>query len=62
MIGVLAEIGRGGLTPADAARFLAESSDAPARLTAPPSGLFLDRVFYRNDPRDVALRAATPLT
>jgi len=62
MIGVLAEIGRGGLTPADAARFLAESSDAPARLTAPPSGLFLDRVFYRNDERDVALRAATPLT
>ena len=62
MVGVLVEIGRGGLKPADAARFLAESSDAPARLTAPPSGLFLDRVFYRNDARDVALRAATPLT
>jgi tRNA pseudouridine38-40 synthase len=62
MVGVLVEIGRGGLTPNDAARFLAESSDAPARLTAPPSGLFLDRVFYRNDPREVPLRAATPLT
>ena len=61
MVGVLVEIGRGGLVPGDAARFLAESSDAPARLTAPPSGLFLDRVFYRNDARDVPLRAATPL-
>jgi tRNA pseudouridine38-40 synthase len=61
MVGVLVEIGRGGLTPGDAARFLAESSDAPARLTAPPSGLFLDRVFYRNDARDLGLRAATPL-
>jgi tRNA pseudouridine38-40 synthase len=62
MVGVLVEIGRGGLTPEDAARFLIESSDAPARLTAPPSGLFLDRVYYRNDARDAPLRAATPLT
>jgi tRNA pseudouridine38-40 synthase len=61
IVGVLVEIGRGGLTPADAARFLNESSEAPARLTAPPSGLFLDRVFYKSDPRDVPLRAATPL-
>ena len=61
LVGVLVEIGRGGLTAADAARFLAESSDAPARLTAPASGLFLDRVFYRDDARDVPLRAATPL-
>jgi tRNA pseudouridine38-40 synthase len=61
IVGVLVEIGRGGLTPADAARFLSESSEAPARLTAPPSGLFLDRVFYKSDPRDVPLRAATPL-
>jgi tRNA pseudouridine38-40 synthase len=62
MVGVLVEIGRGGLTPQDAARFLAESSEAPARLTAPPSGLFLDRVFYRNEARHVPLRAATPLS
>jgi len=54
-------VGDKGLTAADAARFLAESSDAPARLTAPASGLFLDRVFYRDDARDVPLRPATPL-
>ena len=61
MVGVLVEIGRGGLEPADAAKFLTESSSAPARLTAPPSGLFLDRVYYTGDPRSTSLRAATPL-
>jgi hypothetical protein len=33
----------------------------PARLTAPPSGLFLDRVYFAGDPRNAALRPATPL-
>jgi tRNA pseudouridine38-40 synthase len=50
MVGVLVEIGRGNLAPADAASFLAESSEAPARLTAPASGLFLARVAYKGDP------------
>ena len=62
IVGVLVEIGRGGLQPADAAAFLAESSTAPARLTAPPSGLFLERVYYAKDTRAGALRAITPLT
>jgi len=61
VVGVLVEIGRGVLEPADAAAFLEESSTAPARLTAPPSGLFLDRVYYTGDARDTTLRAATPL-
>ena len=61
MVGVLVEIGRGGLKPDAAARFLVDASAAPARLTAPPSGLFLDRVYYENDVRDGLLRAATPL-
>ena len=48
MVGVLVEIGRGGLEPDAAARFLADASTAPARLTAPPSGLFLgSRVLQR---------------
>jgi tRNA pseudouridine38-40 synthase len=47
MVGVLVEIGKGAM-PAGAIRtMLAEGSTAPARLTAPPSGLFLERVFYR---------------
>jgi tRNA pseudouridine38-40 synthase len=49
MVGVIAEIGRGGLRPADASRFLRESSQVPAQLTAPPSGLFLERVLYEGD-------------
>ena len=61
IVGVLVEIGRGALEPAAAAAFLTESSEAPARLTAPPSGLFLDRVYYGREPRDTAVRPVTPV-
>ncbi|HEY7516349.1 MAG TPA: tRNA pseudouridine(38-40) synthase TruA [Vicinamibacteria bacterium] len=57
VVGVVAEVGRGDLAPDEAARFLREPSDVPARLTAPPSGLFLERVFYEGDRRDHPLRA-----
>jgi tRNA pseudouridine38-40 synthase len=50
VIGVLVEVGRGTLRIEDVARLLDEQSDVPAALTAPPSGLFLERVFYRGDP------------
>jgi tRNA pseudouridine38-40 synthase len=49
MVGVLAEVGRGGLQPRDAERFLREPSARPAELTAPPSGLFLERVLYEGE-------------
>jgi tRNA pseudouridine38-40 synthase len=52
MVGVLAEVGRGALSVGDVSRFLREDSAAPARVTAPPSGLFLERVFYDGDRRD----------
>ena len=57
VVGVLAEVGRGGLSADAAARFLQEASEVPARLTAPPSGLFLERVFYEGGPREHPLRA-----
>ncbi len=57
LVGVLVEVGRGGLSLADVARFLETGSDAPARLTAPPSGLFLERVLYEGDSRELPLRA-----
>ena len=50
IVGVLVEIGRGGLEPGAAAEFLTGGSTMPARLTAPPSGLFLERVLYEGDP------------
>jgi tRNA pseudouridine38-40 synthase len=61
IVGVLVEIGRGGLEATAAATFMSESSAAPARLTAPPSGLFLERVYYRNDRRDAVSLPVTPL-
>ena len=46
IVGVLVEVGRGGLAPADVAALLTRVSDVPARLTAPASGLFLEEVLY----------------
>jgi tRNA pseudouridine38-40 synthase len=62
IVGVLVEIGRGGLDPNAVAQYLTETSAAPAKLTAPASGLFLERVSYKNDRRDSIVRAATPLS
>ena len=58
LVGVIVEVGRGGLTPQDAAALLAARSDVAARLTAPASGLFLERVYYEGDPRDAPVRPA----
>jgi tRNA pseudouridine38-40 synthase len=49
MVGVMVEVGRGGLGVSDAEAFLRSPSDVPAGLTAPPSGLFLERVLYEGD-------------
>ena len=61
MIGVLVEIGRGGLAVAQVDEFLRQPSAAPAKLTAPSSGLFLEHVFYEGDGRDVPLIPAVPV-
>jgi len=58
IVGVLVEVGRGGMTTAEAAALLTERSSAPARLTAPASGLFLERVYYPGDRRDLPVQAA----
>jgi tRNA pseudouridine38-40 synthase len=49
MTGVLVEVGRGKLTPAEVASFFRLKTDVPAKLTAPPSGLFLEKVYYKNE-------------
>jgi tRNA pseudouridine38-40 synthase len=54
IVGVLVAVGRGDLSPDDVRRLLGGESDLPARLTAPASGLFLERVFYEGDPSDSA--------
>ena len=61
MVGVLVEVGRGALLPSAVELFLQRHSEAPARLTAPASGLFLERVFYDGEDREHPLRAGVPV-
>jgi tRNA pseudouridine38-40 synthase len=58
LVGVIVDVGRGGMTPTEAADLLASGSDVAARLTAPASGLFLERVYYEGDPRNLPVRSA----
>jgi tRNA pseudouridine38-40 synthase len=58
MVGVLVEIGRGGLRVADLEAFLSDPSETPAKLTAPASGLFLEFVLYKGEERNRPLAAA----
>lgn len=46
MTGVVVEAGRGKLDPRDIPGFFRNHSDVPAALTSPPSGLFLEKVYY----------------
>ena len=52
LAGVLAAVGRGGLDPDRVPALLTSTSDLPPTLTAPASGLFLERVFYDAVPAD----------
>ncbi len=77
MVGVLAEVGKGEIEPDDVGRLLAGGTSTsalrasvdkkvpplrtPAELTAPASGLFLERVFYDGDPRRWPLLPAAPV-
>ncbi len=61
IVGVLAEVGRGALEPAAAAALLTSSGEEPARLTAPASGLFLERVYYKGDVKSGVIEPATPI-
>ena len=61
IVGVLVEAGRGRLTADAIGAFLEAPSPVPARLTAPASGLFLERVVYPGEPPVGPLTAVTPL-
>ena len=49
IVGMLAEVGRGNLSYDAFQRLLKFQSTAPAKFTAPPSGLFLEKVLYKGD-------------
>ena len=58
LVGVLVEVGRGQMPVEEAGKLFEADSRAVAPLTAPASGLFLERVYYKHDPRDAPLRGA----
>lgn len=59
LAGVLVEVGMGNLGEKEVTACLKGKSNIPARLTAPPSGLFFERAFYDEaEFRDFLLSAA----
>jgi tRNA pseudouridine38-40 synthase len=61
LVGVMAEVARGGMRLPEAELMLRQESDRPASLTAPPSGLFLERVYYPEEAQDRPLRPVLSL-
>ncbi|MDQ3798894.1 MAG: tRNA pseudouridine(38-40) synthase TruA [Acidobacteriota bacterium] len=61
IVGMLAEIGRGNLSTDEFRRLLKSHSNAPAKFTAPPSGLFLEKVLYQGDAPPTQARAIFPV-
>lgn len=49
IVGMLAEVGRGNLTYDAFERLLKFHVDTTAKFTAPPSGLYLEKVLYKGD-------------
>jgi len=47
LVGTLIEVGRGNLDAAGVEKLLRQKSGEPAKWTAPPSGLFLEKVRYQ---------------
>ena len=62
IVGVLVAIGRGQLDAESASTMFTSKSDLPPTLTAPGSGLFLERVFYPGEPLEADVTVPTPLT
>jgi tRNA pseudouridine38-40 synthase len=61
IVGALVELGRGNLQQSGMQKLLKEYSNEPAAWTAPPSGLFLERVLYKGEPPPAALSPAFPV-
>ena len=61
MVGVLAAVGRGELSAEDVSGLLTSSSDLPGTLTAPASGLFLEAVYYKDNPPPGPVKAIAPI-
>lgn len=49
IVGILVEVGRGRKSEKDILFYLNNKSNEPAKFTAPPSGLFLEKVTYKEE-------------
>ena len=49
IVGIVVEAGRGNFSTGDIGKMLSSYSESPARFTAPPSGLYLEKVLYEGD-------------
>lgn len=49
IVGILVEVGRGNRTEKDILNYLNKKSNEPAKFTAPPSGLFLEKILYEGE-------------
>ena len=49
IVGILAEVGRGRKSEKDILFYLSNRTNEPAKFTAPPSGLFLEKVAYSGE-------------
>jgi len=49
IVGVTVEVGRGNFTKNDIEKMLTSYSELPAHFTAPPSGLFLEKILYEGN-------------
>ncbi|HRI26513.1 MAG TPA: tRNA pseudouridine(38-40) synthase TruA [Chitinophagales bacterium] len=58
MVGILVEAGRENFSAAEVERLFTRPSRTPAQFTAPPSGLYLERVYY---PGQTIQEGVTPL-
>ena len=61
IVGALVEVGRGRVPPEGVSSLFGARSSDVAKLTAPASGLFLERVYYPGDRRDLPVRSMITL-
>ena len=60
IVGVLVEVGRGALSNDQVMEFVKNKSNTPSRFTAPPSGLFLEKVYFKRE--DTSRRLHPPFS
>jgi tRNA pseudouridine38-40 synthase len=61
IVGTLIEIGRGNFTKREVEKFLNNHTNEVAECTAPPSGLFLEQILYKNEKWNDELKPTIPI-